>query len=274
MLVKPKNWGDFQHYKDRDPPWIKLHKKLLDDYEFQSLPVASRALAPMLWLLASEHKDGVIDAENRKLCFRLRMKPAEMEDAIRPLIAAGFFELLHDASSVLAQRKRDAMPEAEAETQEKAEVEAEAVADAPGQNKSRRERKVQSSLPDDCPTEADRNAAARHWRDRGRGDLCASLGDQVEAFRAHHIAHGKRMADWGAAWRTWYGNAIRFQAKPKPAAGNASTVPRPVYDDTHEDRWRERFRTFQVRGSWSSNWGPKPGEEGCRCPPQILGGDA
>ena len=49
--IRPKNWHSFQHYKDRDPTWIKLHKKLLDDYEFQSLPLASRALAPMLWLL-------------------------------------------------------------------------------------------------------------------------------------------------------------------------------------------------------------------------------
>ena len=27
-----KNWGEFQHYKKRNPPWIKLHKKLLDDF--------------------------------------------------------------------------------------------------------------------------------------------------------------------------------------------------------------------------------------------------
>jgi hypothetical protein len=55
MLIVPNNWAELQHYKDRSPPWIKLHKKLLDNFEFQSLPVASRALAPMLWLLASEH---------------------------------------------------------------------------------------------------------------------------------------------------------------------------------------------------------------------------
>lgn len=133
----------------------------------------------------------------------------------------------------------------------------------------KRERKVQTSLPDDCPTEADRNAAAQFWRDRGRGDLCARLGDEVEAFRAHHAAHGSRMADWGAAWRTWYGNAVRFQQKPKQQVA-ASTVPRPAYIDTHSDGWRERLRSFSVRGSWSSSWGPKPGESGCKCPQNIL----
>ena len=58
MLLITKNWAEFQHYKDRSPPWIKLHKELLDDRQYQSLPLASRALAPMLWLLASETKDG------------------------------------------------------------------------------------------------------------------------------------------------------------------------------------------------------------------------
>ena len=59
-----KSWDRFQHYRDRNPPWVKLHKQFLDDFDFHSLPVASRALAPMLWLLASEHdhpKGGAID---------------------------------------------------------------------------------------------------------------------------------------------------------------------------------------------------------------------
>ena len=32
-----KNFEQFQHYKDRNPPWIKLWTKLLDDYEFNEL---------------------------------------------------------------------------------------------------------------------------------------------------------------------------------------------------------------------------------------------
>ena len=44
--MKPKNWSHFQHYKDRCPPWIKLHKELLNDRAFMTLPTASKALAP------------------------------------------------------------------------------------------------------------------------------------------------------------------------------------------------------------------------------------
>lgn len=109
-----KGWGDFQHYKDRDPPWIKLHKKLLDDYEFQMLQLASRALAPMFWLLASESKDGSFDADPAKLAFRLRTSEKVINEVIKELIDKGF--LVGD-SAVLASCKRDAMPETETETE-------------------------------------------------------------------------------------------------------------------------------------------------------------
>lgn len=44
----------YQHYRDRNPPWVKLHSELLDDYEFQQLPDASRYHYLHLTLLASK----------------------------------------------------------------------------------------------------------------------------------------------------------------------------------------------------------------------------
>lgn len=116
MILTVKNWADFQHYKDRSPPWIKLHKGLLDNYEYQCLPLASRALAPMIWLLASESVDGSIDADLRKLAFRLRTTEKEIQAGLTPLIEKGF---LIDASNPLAERKQDAMPETEKRREEK-----------------------------------------------------------------------------------------------------------------------------------------------------------
>lgn len=83
----------------------------------------------------------------------------------------------------------------------------------------KRERRVTSKIPEDCPTQKDRDAALAYWGSRGREDLCARLGDEVEAFRAHHLAHGKAMADWSAAWRTWYGNAPKFNRIGAGATG-------------------------------------------------------
>jgi hypothetical protein len=129
VSITPKSWGEFQHYKNRAPIWIKLHRKLLDNYEFSRLPVASRALAPILWLLASEYDDGKITATNEEIAFRLRMPEAELVEALNPLISAEFFT---SDSKSLARRKRVAIPERETETQVKTEIEKNSEANASG----------------------------------------------------------------------------------------------------------------------------------------------
>lgn len=120
--LKVKGWKDFQHYKDRAPPWIKLHKGLLDNFEFQRLPVASRALAPMIWLIASESSEGEIDADVPKLAFRLRQSEKEVADGLKPLIDNGF--LVGD-SDALAECLQDACLETERETEKERETEEE-----------------------------------------------------------------------------------------------------------------------------------------------------
>lgn len=116
MILIPKNWKTFQHYKDRSPPWVKLHKNLLDDRDFMRLPIASKALAPLLWLLASESKDGSFDASMDELSFRLRLTQKELTDGLKPLIDNGFFL---DASTMLAPCLQVAVPETEGETEKR-----------------------------------------------------------------------------------------------------------------------------------------------------------
>lgn len=134
MYLRVANWSSFQHYKDRNPAWVKLHKSLLDDFDFQCLPLASRALAPMIWLLASEYKDpaaGLLEYNLKKIAFRLRVSVDEIEGAIKPLIESGFLEVVQDASAPLAEVERDASPEEERETEEEREKEKEGEENAP-----------------------------------------------------------------------------------------------------------------------------------------------
>ena len=121
MLLQPKNWAVFQHYKDRCPPWIKLHRDLLNDRAYMSLPVASKAIAPLLWLLASESKDGVFNGSQDELVFRLHMSVKDVKAGVKPLIDKGFFTV---ASGVLADSKQDAIPETERETEKEGETDA------------------------------------------------------------------------------------------------------------------------------------------------------
>jgi hypothetical protein len=129
MLLQPKNWAVFQHYKDRCPPWIKLHRDLLNDRSFMRLPIASKAIAPMLWLLASESKDGVFDGSLDELVFRLHITPKEYQDGVKPLIDNDFFNVV---SGMIAECKQDAIPETERETETKTEKKATSVAPPEG----------------------------------------------------------------------------------------------------------------------------------------------
>jgi uncharacterized phage protein (TIGR02220 family) len=133
VILMPRRWVDFQHYKNRAPPWIKLQRSLLDDYEYHCLPVASRALAPLLWLIASESMDGSFDAAPDRLGFRLRQTTKEIETAIKPLIEKGFFEVVRNASETLADCKRDACleTEGEGEREEEGETEADTLSGKP-----------------------------------------------------------------------------------------------------------------------------------------------
>lgn len=160
MSLTPKNWKEFQHYSDRKPSWIKLHKGLLDDFAFSRLPIASRALAPMLWLLASEYSNGEIAASNSEIAFRLHMSEQELVDAIKPLINAGFFI----DSGPLADSYQNACLEKEIQEQKQVETEEEsrAVAIATTHDVSR------ETLTDDWPADYEQKFWAAYPRRIGR----------------------------------------------------------------------------------------------------------
>ena len=46
--------------------------------------------------------------------------------------------------------------------------------------------------------------------------------------------------------------------------------PRPTNVTPLPANWPARISAYRSNGIWQSNWGPKPGEEGCQCPPKLL----
>lgn len=86
MAMRIKNYSRFQHFKDRSPPWVKLYRDLLDDPDWHELDDRSSKILVMLWLIASEdeNKDGVLP-DDRKLCFRLRIKKSELDQVVTNL---------------------------------------------------------------------------------------------------------------------------------------------------------------------------------------------
>lgn len=188
MKITPKNWKQFQHYTDRKPAWIKLHRFLLDDYSFHCLPIASKALAPCLWLLASEYENGTIDATEEEIAFRLRMSRDDLRKAFKPLVDNGFFST---SSVVLADCYQGDSLEKEIEL----EKEKERKVYLEGTSRAKRG----TRLPPD-------------WQPKEHLDR----PEELEKFRDYWIAQpgmkGTKV-DWDATWRNWIRNA---RPLPKP----------------------------------------------------------
>ena len=54
-----KNWDDFQHYRDREPKWIKVYRSLLMDYKYDQLTDAEFGILVKIWLLASQMENKI-----------------------------------------------------------------------------------------------------------------------------------------------------------------------------------------------------------------------
>jgi hypothetical protein len=67
-------------------------------------------------LLASETKEGLVDASMKNLTFRLRKTEAELRKSLTALIDSGFFEVLDDCKQVLAS-DTESCSEGETETE-------------------------------------------------------------------------------------------------------------------------------------------------------------
>jgi hypothetical protein len=217
LLLTPRNWQNFQHYKDRCPPWVKLHRDLLNNKEFMRLPTASKALAPMFWLLASESKlpQGTFDASDDELEFRLRIPLKDIQVGRKSLIDNGFFII---ASGVLADCEQPAIPE---------ESRGETEREREGEKEQKPRSKPRQQIPADFePNEKGIEAALAK---------SVSVSGELQNFRDYHTAKGSVMADWQAAWRTWVGNA-----RPTLAGGRAG----PTLETPYQRAQRERMQQW------------------------------
>jgi len=88
-IVVP-NWREFQHYRDRHPPWIKLHLSLLTDERFNALAPRLQMILIRLWLAYSQNDRG-LSAGTSSLSLRASARVTSKD--IKTLCDAGFLEL-------------------------------------------------------------------------------------------------------------------------------------------------------------------------------------
>lgn len=122
-MIEIVNWRTFQHYKDRRPPWIKVHDSLLDCRQWAVLDGDAAKLLIEIWLVAGrEGNTGKIDCTLSELAWRLRRDIKTVAKHAKVLQENKFIDVAErDASEVLASGKQSAKPETETETETETE---------------------------------------------------------------------------------------------------------------------------------------------------------
>jgi len=100
------NWRRFQHYKDRNPKWIKVYTELMYDPAFLGLTMPQRGLLISLWLEYANSRRSVPE-ESSKISRMVGQRVRK--DTLKALSDAGFIEV--SASKPLAKRYQPARPE-------------------------------------------------------------------------------------------------------------------------------------------------------------------
>ena len=95
-----KNWKQFQPplRSDRNVIWIKLYRKILDDFEWSNLTDSNKATLIELWLLASENEGNLPSVD--EISFRLRKDKSFINKQLEQLSSF----VLQDVAEVLPNR--------------------------------------------------------------------------------------------------------------------------------------------------------------------------
>lgn len=168
-----KNFSKFQHYKERNPPWIKIHRELFHDYEFGRLHDASKLHLMLIWLLASQ-TDNKFPNCPEYIKEQIHVK----EDVdLNLLISKGFLVPLASCKQDASTLHTNADSEAEAYKPTEAEVEKYAP---PKQTKKKLEKKY-----DECDLEFAKKMATdiSSWSNTFKTPNYETWADEIRKFR-------------------------------------------------------------------------------------------
>lgn len=200
-------WGKHQHYKDRDPPWIKLYRDLLSAESWVLGTDDSRLVQIASMLLAARYKNAT------PLNFALFRKVASIDlsesrfhAAIDHLADTGFLEI-QGVEDPRKQRASGALATCTSEAeQSREEAEGEAEGSAEGRLPSRKRSgptakpKLATRIPEEWEPSGDLIAYAE--RELPNVDAAKLAESFVDYWRAASGQKARKL-DWDATWRTW-----------------------------------------------------------------------
>lgn len=197
-----KNWERFQHYKDRDPPWIKLYRDMLTSEPWLLGTDLSRLVQVAITLLAARYQNDIpYQFAMLKKVASFDCNEKQFKNAISYLSSVNFLEirgvtsasngLAHDASGLLATCNTETEQSREEKTREDRE----------------QSRKMSDSEQSDVDKVFDhwrqvhnhpraqldlkrRTLILERLRDYGEADLCTSIAGYLNS--PHHMGQNKQ----------------------------------------------------------------------------------
>lgn len=123
---------------------------------------------------------------------------------------------------------------------------------------------------------ANRGSEMDRWRAGGKVDDFRIVGDWLKrGWTPEEIAGcASRIVGSAGEIRSLWGllaKAMPEEIDKRRASGRggSDTGNLVAYSGRHE-QWRARCRSFQHKGIWLPQWGPKPDEPGCEAPTEVL----
>ena len=198
-FLQVKNWQQFQHYKHRNPPWIKLHFEILSSADWVMLSDASKLLAVACMLIASRNNGLVPDDAH----YMKRVAYLEKLPNFKPLIECGFLINLQADASDCKHMRTNADTETETETETEKIVRLEAPQHAPAARA-----KTTTSRGTRLPADWQPSPEASFFAETAVG--ADFVRGELDKFRDYWLSvpgHRGCKLDWDRTWKNWCRNA-------------------------------------------------------------------
>lgn len=121
--VRVPKWKEFQHYANREPPWIKLYRSLLDKPEWRRLSGWAAKLLVDVWMLAAQQKNGgSLTLRLTDLSYRTRASTSRTARSLLELRGSDLLALSENMLAECVHVAPESCPETEAERERETET--------------------------------------------------------------------------------------------------------------------------------------------------------
>jgi len=121
MLIESKNWSEYQSFrKDRaSTSWIKLHTKLLNNFQFNKLSPTNKWCLVGIWMIL-DRKTGKIEIEEDEILYKIGVKSLDL-NALEHFIVVTDNNLTTSGQPVVTSGKPSVNPEKRREEKRRGE---------------------------------------------------------------------------------------------------------------------------------------------------------